>query len=378
MKEIDYFLQYLSACVLGDIIGYRNGDWEFNGKGPNGLYYQQGYQYTNEIVFEFLALGGINDIDISYWKMSDDSIMLLATAYALFSGFTSLDDFGKILSDNFVKSLDAIKNGAGGRRTIQSLETIKSGTSWKNIPYDPSAKGSGTAMRTSVIGVIYCGESQRDILTDLTIVACRITHYSVIGIMSGIMVAYFSAYGIEGVPYYQWLQKLIVDFESDIINGKFNSVFKKKEWRIEHSLFLGRLKKYQTWRFSHTRSPDGINHLMDRLMTNPSIRIKFLADNYTDSTTEHFFPGARGDEAPLLAFDALIQCQGSWEKLVVNSMLHSGDSDTIGTIAAGWYSLIYPGKIPKYINDHLDMEMIRKDAHEYIKNIIENIAVLPK
>ena len=60
----EYLANYLHASSLGDIIGYKNGDWEFNGKKNSSYdeYKRQGYQYTNVIVFEFIHLGGINNL----------------------------------------------------------------------------------------------------------------------------------------------------------------------------------------------------------------------------------------------------------------------------------------------------------------------------
>lgn len=361
LRESEYIARFIYTSMIGDIIGYRNGEWEFNGKGADGLYYQVGSEYTNEIVFQFLALGGINNIDIKYWDFSDDSIMMLNTAKILTDKYKSEKDFGDKLSSEFVKNLNEIKRYHGGIRTVQSLEIIKNGTSWDHIPYDPHAKGSGTAMRTSIIGVFKHGLKNRESLIKLTIIACKMTHYSVVGVYSGLMVALFSAYAIEDIPFYQWLDKCIEDF------GKYEklikSVFVGKDYELEEQLFFGKFKKYLHWRFSHTRSIDGINHLMDKIMINPAVRIKYLTDNFLESKPDYFFPGGRGDDAVILAYDALIQCQGYWEKLVINGMLHTGDSDTVGIIAAGWYALVYSGQIPEYNNDKLDG----------IKNVVQEL-----
>jgi ADP-ribosylglycohydrolase len=368
MLTVDYILQYLSAAVLGDIIGYRDGIWEFNGR-TNESYRQLGPEYTNEIVFQFLALGGVNDIDIRLWNYSDDSIMLIDTVEVIIGAFDSLNDFGDKLAKSFVTNLHAIEKYDGGRRTIQSLTAIKNGTRWKDLPYDPTAKGSGTAMRTSIIGVLYSGKDYRMTLVALTIIACKITHFSVVGIMSGLQVALFSAYAVENIPYCQWNEQFLKDIQSDEIYKYIKGIFKGKVWEIEFEEYLGKMGKYQQWRFSHTRGPEGINYLASKMMINPATRIKILADKFTDSKPGNFYPGGRGDEAVLLAYDAFIESQGSWEKLIVNGMLHSGDSDTVGSISAGWFALVYPGKIPKYDNPRLDMEPLRSGLKKYIKKM---------
>ena len=50
----------------------------------------------------------------------------------------------------------------------------------------------------------------------------------------------------------------------------------------------------------------------------------------------------------IMAYDALIDCDGLWEKLVFYSMLHPGDSDTVGAIAGGLYGIVYGfGDVPE-------------------------------
>lgn len=366
---MNYFINYLQTAVVGDIIGYRDGIWEFNGR-SNESYRQVGYQYTNEIVFQFIALGGIVDIDIRNWNISDDTIMLYDTAEVLCRDFASLDNFGDNLAREFAAHLQDIKKGHGGNRTIQSLTAIQSGVDWKKLPYDPTAKGSGTAMRTSVIGVLFCGEENRDKLFDLTITACRITHFSVVGILSGLQVALFSAYAVEGVPCYLWIDDMMRDI--DIHYKKLEKIFKGKEWEIEFQEFSGKMKKYSKWRFTHIDSASGINHLSSKLTTNPAVRIKYLADHFTDSTTDNFFPGGRGDEAALLAYDALIESQGIWEKLVVYGCLHSGDSDTVGSIAAGLFALVYPNNVKKYDHPHV-ARLEETDVKKSMKKAMMNL-----
>jgi ADP-ribosyl-[dinitrogen reductase] hydrolase len=50
----------------------------------------------------------------------------------------------------------------------------------------------------------------------------------------------------------------------------------------------------------------------------------------------------------IMAYDALIDCDGLWEKLIFYAMLHPGDSDTVGAIAGGLYGILYGyGDVPE-------------------------------
>ena len=50
----------------------------------------------------------------------------------------------------------------------------------------------------------------------------------------------------------------------------------------------------------------------------------------------------------IMAYDALLDCNGNWEKLIVYAILHIGDSDTIGAVAGGLYGAVYGfGDVPE-------------------------------
>ena len=54
--------------AVGDTIGYKNSEWEFN-------YGKKVDQYfSDDILYEFISLGGIQ-LDLKGWIVSDDTIM---------------------------------------------------------------------------------------------------------------------------------------------------------------------------------------------------------------------------------------------------------------------------------------------------------------
>ena len=56
---------------LGDTMGFKNGDWEFL-KGRTIT-----LDIVNELVYEFITLGGINGIDIRGWYASEFEMRIL-------------------------------------------------------------------------------------------------------------------------------------------------------------------------------------------------------------------------------------------------------------------------------------------------------------
>lgn len=64
---------YEAAMVLsgsGDALGYKDGTWEFSRSGT-------------QIHEELAELGGLKNIDVKNWMVSDDTVMHIATAEAL-------------------------------------------------------------------------------------------------------------------------------------------------------------------------------------------------------------------------------------------------------------------------------------------------------
>ena len=52
------------------------------------------------------------------------------------------------------------------------------------------------------------------------------------------------------------------------------------------------------------------------------------------------WPGSNGCDSVLIAYDALLACKNDWDELCRRAMLHGGDNDSTGTIAAAWYAAI--------------------------------------
>eukprot|EP00479_Gromia_sphaerica_P010471 TRINITY_DN4820_c0_g1_i2.p1 TRINITY_DN4820_c0_g1~~TRINITY_DN4820_c0_g1_i2.p1 ORF type:complete len:150 (-),score=21.82 TRINITY_DN4820_c0_g1_i2:211-660(-) len=51
--------------------------------------------------------------------------------------------------------------------------------------------------------------------------------------------------------------------------------------------------------------------------------------------------GASGHDSVIIAYDALLGCDGDWNELCKRGVLHGGDNDSTGTIAAAWFGAVH-------------------------------------
>lgn len=325
------------ACIvlhaLGDTIGYKNGDWEFNYFYKNRTAFS--VEYSDDMLYEFIELGGVNQINLKGWNVSDDTLFHMATGNALLH-----KNFINALIDEFIQVYKEIKKEGSierhaGNRTMTSIHNLINDkkTKWNEIPYQwNKASGSGASMRTSCIGLIYY--NNEDKLIETAIEASRLTHNNTIAYLGGLVSALFTAYAINGVSVYKWAYKLVKLLQSDKIDNYIKKTRGYKEYVKEKDIFIDYWRRYIELRFT-----DKGEFISRKSMRIPSQRSIFYKEHFLKDKT--LYPGNLGHDSVIIAYDALVDADDNWEKLIVYSMLHFGDSDTTGCIAASWYGALY-------------------------------------
>ena len=368
LASFDNYLEYITYLIplfhmLGDTLGYKNGEWEFNlGTNPKEVT----AAFTSELIFQFISLGGINDINLRNWKYSDDSILYLATLETAAAHQSSINDFGTALREKYISLIDDLSDRHPGITTMESLKMLRDGIPWNGINYNSMAIGSGTSMRTGGLGIIFCGERNRFKLMSASIEASRITHNSAVAMLGGLTSALFTAFAIENIAINLWPHYLVEYLREDKIDNYLKNSRPKEypNYQRDKIIFLGKWEKYITLRFN------GRDKKTDqKFISNPISRIQFLADKFS-RTDQNFFPGACADDSVIIAYDALLECDGSLEKVVVNSILHPGDSDTVGCIALGWFIGYYFSLKNSSIAHRMIVEL---EKYDYWNRVIRSI-----
>lgn len=64
-------------------------------------------------------------------------------------------------------------------------------------------------------------------------------------------------------------------------------------------------------------------------------------DSFYKTIGNKKWAGSSGLDSVLIAYDALLRCDGNWHELCHRAMLHGGDSDSTGCIAGSFYGVLY-------------------------------------
>ncbi len=397
----DLYVACMLLHALGDTIGFKNTEWEFS---------EGGYERTLKKVYEFISLGGITAINLKGWSVSDDTIMHMQTANALlaYSQTDSMDTLGRLFAKYFLTALkqfevEGVKR-APGISTMKSLIRLREGGNWNDNPYNIYAGGSGASMRSLCIGMAFPNQDNRHKLIQISIESARITNNSVVGYLGGMTSALFASLAIEKIPIEKWPFILLELFDNNIIQKYIKTSGRDYDDYIRDApVFIEKWHRYVDDKFDDKRSiihrksssnliyrckyyneTFGFKKKSEPLLDGPPLNFTRNSKNMdggkrtirsfniksfnaerdeknqtveTDelSTAKVGFIGSGGDDSVIIAYDALIDSDGIWEKLVYYSMLHMGDSDTTGAIAGGLYGLVYGlNNVGEHLLEHLE------------------------
>jgi len=342
-----------ASIMLGaylDTIGFKNGKWEFN------YFYniptiEKAKIIWLDIIHEYYSLGG-PDLNIKNWKVSDDTILMIATGKACLNngGYNNyIDEYLNIYEDLIKEERYA------GNKTIESLSLIKKKKyDINDLPSDENMGGNGAAIRTSIIGIKWYNDEDK--IIEESIIASRITHNLPLGFLGGMVTALFTSYAIQNIEPWLWVDKLLDLYYSKKINNylKENTIF-KSNFNDEIKYFFSFWLKYKEERLSQ------MNFRGKQIFTFPDNRLNDLINYspiYTDSKKKKQFQwsnlGGTGIDVLIWAYDSLLlsiipnetnyidydDINYSFNSLIFFSCINIGDSDSIGIIAGCWYGAL--------------------------------------
>lgn len=365
--------KYIACFILhalGDTIGYKNSIWEFNYNIEN---YSDSRE-TIEIISEFIKLGGITNINLSGWRISDDTLI----NYEIAKFILNIKD--KMTEKNIIELKDEIIDmynyqlenkieRAFGLTTINAINNWTDYKDERNTKYNEMSGGNGCTMRTFPIGLRYYKDEDIDKLIEISIETSRLTHNSPIGFLGGLVSAYFTKLAINKVNIKKWAKLFIELLESDKVKKYINT--------SDDNIYFDYRSTIRVWKKFVEIYFDENNNLKDiktknNILGRITIFLQLHNILYPDSKYNNVI-GGTGPTSMLMAYAAILDSEDNWEKVVYYSMLHSGDSDTVGAIAGALYGLLYGFKnVPPHLLTHLEMkDKLEKIGNEFYDKFYE-------
>ena len=371
-KCISIFLLH----ALGDTIGFKNGIWEFN----YGNYNLSDIRITIEIISEFINLGGITHINLKDWYVSDDTLLNYEIAkFILNINNNNNNNNLSIINESDIinlkkdinklikrEEISGIERGFGNM-TIKAIETWNDKKDQRNEPYNMYSGGNGCSMRTLPIGIYFYKDKDLDKLIEYSIITSKLTHNSPIGFLGGLATAYFIKLALNNIKIEKWPYLIINLLESEKVK-KYIDINDDSVY-FDYRNVIKIWKKYIELFFSEDEKPLNLKTSINLISR---FKIFIELDKIMYDTIKNPFIGGNGQTAVIMAYNAVLDCNGNWEKLVYYAMLHGGDSDTVGAIAGGLYGAIYGSKdVSVHLFDHLEMKKELTEIGENYYDIIK-------
>nr|ALP32503.1 ADPRH2 [Nipponia nippon] len=292
---------------VGDALGYRGSRWEYCTSGP-------------QIHAELAELGGLEAITLQppEWPVSDDTVLHLATAEGLATGWGGREGEPLLqeLARRYVAAMGAMEGRKPGPTSILGTSQLRPGEpEGYRIPFNPTGTGCGAAMRSLAIGLRgHWSPPETAVPT---------------GYLGALAVALFGALGARGEPPERWGAELlrVLPLAWDYVEGAGVAV---GDNAAAWPFFGDAWHRYLESRgLLEGRGPPQV----------PSLPSPAERDAAYMGWALEGWPGRSGHDAPMVALEALLAAGGSWGDLCARGVLHGGDNDSTGTIAAGCWGL---------------------------------------
>ncbi|XP_078420079.1 uncharacterized protein LOC144693854 [Cetorhinus maximus] len=315
--------RYEAAMVLGalgNVMGYHNISHECN---------KPGLKLTET------DLSGEIDTMISkslQWQVPFDTLMHMATAEALASGWDSLQELCSQAAKGYLITLHRYQK----RQPKSVLDGVQVRTKdYTSKRYTSLKRGEpkfGAAARTMCVGMCYSKAEQLNDLLQVSIECGRMTHSYPAGFLGTFCTALFTSYAIQGKPIVQWGRRMMEVMPI----AEQHCERKMKHFSDYRENWFSFETKWQFYLQLRGIEKDGCDNAMFPRIYDIEEQNKLYRRWRSESSGM-----SKGVETTLIAYDALLFAGKDWKKLCYSAMFHWGESDATGAIAGSLYGILY-------------------------------------
>jgi len=338
MKTPDMIERYKAAFVLAGSCGslsYRNGDWEGI---TEGILIQG---HINDI------LGGVENLEVTSppWRLPEEVFMHLATTNALIELDRNIQD-RTTMRQCLKRWITRSREELGVRRDLlanekleRNCQTVSGEEKSVKTTASPTVErpelGCVAAVRSLCVGLRYPDASSTEDLVRVAIeTAFQAEQKLPLDFLGGVATAYFASSAVRDKDPRIWGWKFVNEVlpVAKRILEDSKKMIDAKSWRH----FEDAWRKFLQQRGLETEQQCKKNQ--------PRYPIKFGVkerDNFYKMISYRGSPGSSGHDAAIIAYDAILSCQGDWLELVCRAGFHGGRRSATGVIAATLFGAIW-------------------------------------
>jgi ADP-ribosylarginine hydrolase len=314
-----------------ETLGFYNGIWEFNYKEPI-INLSKYVSIWNTMTQHFIVLGGSSHINITKWNASDDTLLIIAIGNAIINNNDYISEY--------LNAYDLLMDPkrASGLNTIDTLKLLKKRQS---IPISVTMGGNGAAMRTGPIGLLYYKDIERVIKESIS--SSILTHNYYLGFLGGMITAVFTSFGMNNIPAWQWVNKLIELYDNKIIHKYYPSGHNIEDL----DEYMSYWKRYNETRISKLKYKNTITNFIYA-----ENRMEYLSSFYPKKTVNWNYIATTGLDTCIYAYDCLLLSiinpdaleksvpQYNLDTFIFLVCIHPGDNDTTAAIGGSWFGAL--------------------------------------
>jgi ADP-ribosylglycohydrolase len=349
-------MESLIVSILGDFIGFDNGDsfihrQRLTKNKFGSSFIEKGIEYAIEKYFLFLHFGSVNR-NLENHKYSINTIMIYATIKGLIN--TKKDNYDINCKEEYIKIYNKFSDKNNKFRNILPFNYLnllsKLDSSTFKLIYDLKANEPVIITRIIPIALLFSNKKDRKKMVKQIILNILLTNFNVKCYLSAVTLGLFISYGKNNIDKSKWCINL-VDY---LLSDEFENII--KELNLYDDTFVIEKEQYVTmWNeYIGQYLKNALTEVNPNiyLMIKPHRRFQYLY--YLSNSPDEFGYGFGADDAILCAYDSLLYCRGSWEKMLLMGVIGPTDNSTMGTICGALFGLEYKFEsimIEKYLNE---------------------------